>query len=119
MQGRRAFPREATDSSRFETRHIERDAGVTSNSVAFPATSMSAAAIASLSPRTTRLSLGEATTFGQPWRGPPGGKNLAHAHELLTNRDVSVDEVAATLGVHRSALYRVLARKEKAMPQSA
>ena len=33
------------------TRHIERDAGVTSNSVAFPASSLSAVAIASLSPR--------------------------------------------------------------------
>ena len=51
MQGPCAFPGEATDSSRFETRHIERDAGVTSNSVAFSASSMSAVAIASLSPR--------------------------------------------------------------------
>src|SRR5947209_6238156 len=41
-----------TDRSRFGrsgTRHIERDAGVTSNSVAFPATSISAVAIASSS----------------------------------------------------------------------
>src|SRR5260370_22572979 len=51
MQGPCAFPGEATDSSRFETRHIERDAGVTSNSVAFSASSTSALAIASLSSR--------------------------------------------------------------------
>src|SRR5712675_183488 len=51
MQGPCAFPGEATDSSRFETRHIERDAGVTSNSVAFSASSTNAVAIASLSPR--------------------------------------------------------------------
>src|SRR5260370_42065180 len=54
MQGPRALPREVTDRSRFgsaETRHIERDAGVTSNSVALPASSISAVAIASLSPR--------------------------------------------------------------------
>jgi hypothetical protein len=51
MQGACAFPREVTDSSRCGTRHIERDAEVTSNSVAFSASSMSAVAIASLSPR--------------------------------------------------------------------
>ena len=51
MQGPCAFPGEATDSSRFETRHIERDAGVTSHSVALPVTSISAVAIASLSSR--------------------------------------------------------------------
>jgi hypothetical protein len=51
MQGPCAFPGEATDSSRFETRHIERDAGVTSNSVAFSASSTNAVAIASLSLR--------------------------------------------------------------------
>jgi transcriptional regulator of acetoin/glycerol metabolism len=36
--------------------------------------------------------------------------------ELLANRDISVGEVAATLGVDRSTLYRALARKEKVMP---
>jgi len=40
------------------------------------------------------------------------GKRLAHARELLANRDISVGEVAATLGVDRSTLYRALARKE-------
>jgi transposase-like protein len=44
MQGPRALLREATDSSRCETRHIERDAGVTSNSVDFSASSISAVA---------------------------------------------------------------------------
>jgi DNA invertase Pin-like site-specific DNA recombinase len=44
-----------------------------------------------------------------------GGKKLAHARELLANRDISVGEVAATLGVDRSTLYRALARKEKMM----
>jgi DNA invertase Pin-like site-specific DNA recombinase len=47
------------------------------------------------------------------------GKKLAHARELLANRDVSVGEVAATLGVNRSTLYRALARKQKVMPHSA
>jgi DNA invertase Pin-like site-specific DNA recombinase len=46
-------------------------------------------------------------------------KKLAHARELLANRDISVGEVAATLGVDRSTLYRALARKEKVMPHSA
>jgi DNA invertase Pin-like site-specific DNA recombinase len=40
------------------------------------------------------------------------GKKLAHARELLANRDISVVEVAATLGVDRSTLYRALARRE-------
>jgi DNA invertase Pin-like site-specific DNA recombinase len=44
------------------------------------------------------------------------GKKLARARELLANRDISVGEVAATLGVDRSTLYRALARKEKVMP---
>jgi DNA invertase Pin-like site-specific DNA recombinase len=50
-------------------------------------------------------------------RGRNGGrkpklnaKKLAHARELLANRDISVGEVAATLGVDRSTLYRALAR---------
>jgi DNA invertase Pin-like site-specific DNA recombinase len=47
------------------------------------------------------------------------GKKLTHARELLANRDISVGEVAATLGVDRSTLYRALARKEKVMPHSA
>jgi len=47
------------------------------------------------------------------------GKKLAHARELLANRDISVGEVAATLGVDRSTLYRALARKEKVIPHSA
>src|SRR6266404_8753431 len=51
MQGPCAFPGEATDSSRFETRHIERDDGFISNSATFSASSMNAVAIASLSPR--------------------------------------------------------------------
>ena len=46
------------------------------------------------------------------------GKKLAHARELLANRDISVGEVAATLGVDRSTLYRALARKE-VTPHSA
>jgi DNA invertase Pin-like site-specific DNA recombinase len=59
-------------------------------------------------------------------RGRNGGrkpklsdKKLTHARELLANRDISVGEVAATLGVDRSTLYRALARKEKVMPHSA
>ena len=48
------------------------------------------------------------------------GNKLTYARELLANRDISVGEVAATLGVDRSTLYRALARKEKmVMPHSA
>ena len=50
-------------------------------------------------------------------RGRKGGrqvkindKKLAHARELLANRETSIGEVAATLGVDRSTLYRALAR---------
>ena len=59
-------------------------------------------------------------------RGRNGGrkpklsaKKLVHARDLLANRDISVAEVAATLGVDRSTLYRALARREKVMPHSA
>jgi DNA invertase Pin-like site-specific DNA recombinase len=47
------------------------------------------------------------------------GKKLTHARELLANRDISVGEVAATLGVDRSTLYRALARMQQVMPHSA
>jgi hypothetical protein len=44
---------------------------------------------------------------------------LTHARALLASRDVSVGEVAATLAVNRSTLYRALARKGKVMLHSA
>jgi DNA invertase Pin-like site-specific DNA recombinase len=70
-------------------------------------------------PQRTRAGLAAARARGRNGgrKSKLSGKKLAHAGELLANRDISV--VAATLGVDRSTLYRALARKEKVMPHSA
>ena len=54
-------------------------------------------------------------TGGRPRSLTP--KQLAHARALMAHGDASVSEVAATLGVSRSTLYRALAAESQRLTQ--